>query len=81
MKITLIAVIERNYDVKDPDFRDRYIGAPCRSYDEARELCAAHISYHSELKTECYIDDGTIYAEVDTETGEIRKEFFVRRLN
>lgn len=74
----LIAVIERNLKIENPDFRDRYIGAPCRSFDEARELCAAHLDRHNEMHTMEYIDGGTHYAETDCETGEIVKEFFVR---
>ena len=76
----IIAVIERDYSVANPDFRDRYIGSPCQSYDEARELCAAHLNYHNDLVTTQYIDSGVYYAEIDHETGEILKEFFVRAI-
>jgi hypothetical protein len=74
----IIAVVERDYSIADPDFRDRYIGAPCRDFDEARELCAAHLGYRNKLNTVDYIDNGVRYAETDHETGEILKEFFVR---
>lgn len=74
----IIAVVERDYTIANPDFRDRYIGVPCYGFDEARELCAGHLSYHNELHVVDYIDSGVHYAETDHETGEILKEFFVR---
>ncbi len=74
----IIAVIERDYAIANEDFRDRYIGAPCRSFDEARELCAAHCCRHSELVTMEYVNGGTVYAEVSEETGEILKHFYVQ---
>jgi hypothetical protein len=77
----LIAVIERDNSVSNPYFRDRYIGSPCQSFDEARELCCAHLGYNSELEIHSFIDDGTHYVEISRETGEILKEFFVRRLS
>jgi len=76
----IIAVVEKDYSVANPDFRDRYIGSPCQSYDEARELCAAHLGYKNELHVVDYIDNGVHYAEIDHETGEILKEFFVRTI-
>ena len=76
----IIAVIERDYSIADPDFRDRYIGAPCQSYDEARELCCGHCGRHSELTTVQYIDGGVYYAEIDNETGEVLKEFYIRAI-
>lgn len=76
----IIAVVERSYLVDDPSLRDRYAGDPCQSYDEARELCAAHLGYKNEMHVVEYIDDGVQYAETDHETGEILKEFFVRRI-
>jgi hypothetical protein len=76
----IIAVIERDYAIANEDFRDRYIGVPCRSFDEARELCAAHLSRHNELHVVDYIDNGVHYAETDGDTGEIVKEFFVRAI-
>lgn len=76
----IIAVVEKDYAVANEDFRDRYIGSPCRSYDEARELCAAHLGYKNEMHVVEYIDSGVRYAETDHETGEILKEFFVRQI-
>lgn len=74
----IIAVVERDYSVANPDFRDRYIGSPCQSYDEARELCAAHLGYRNELHTQEYVDNGVVYAEIDHETGELLKHFYVQ---
>ena len=76
----IIAVVEHDYSIANPDFRDRYIGAPCRSFDEARELCAAHLSRRNELQVVDYIDNGVHYAETDWETGEVVKEYFVRAI-
>ena len=77
----IIAVVERDYAIANEDFRERYIGSPCRSYDEARELCAAHLGYHNEMHVIEYIDCGVMYAETSSETGEILKEFFVRQIH
>ena len=77
----IIAVVERDYSIADPDFRDRYIGAPCRGFDEARELCAAHLGYKNELYAVEFITNGIKYAEIDHETGEILKEFFVQAVS
>ena len=38
-----ISVIERNYKLPQ-DFRERYIGSPCKSWEEARELACAHMA-------------------------------------
>ena len=76
----IIAVIERNNLIDDPYLKDRYIGSPCYSFDEARELCAAHLFRHNELHVVNYIDNGVHYAETDWETGEVVKEFFVRAI-
>lgn len=74
----IIAVVERDYAVANKSFRDRYIGAPCHSYDEAFELCAAHLGYKNELHIQEYVDNGIVYAEVDPETGELLKHFYVQ---
>lgn len=74
----IIAVVERDYSVANPDFRDRYIGSPCQSYDEARELCAAHLGFRNELHTCEYVNNGVVYAEIDHETGELLKHFYVQ---
>lgn len=76
----IITVIERDYAIADVDFRDRYIGCPCRTYEEARELCRAHLGRHTELVATSYVNDGVVYAEVSTETGELLKEFFVNQV-
>jgi len=76
----IIAIVERDYSVANPDFRDRYIGSPCQTFEEARELCAAHLGYNNELHVVDYVEHGVYYAEIDHETGEIRKEFFVRMI-
>lgn len=74
----IIAVVERDYSVTDRDFRDRYVGFPCHSFDEARKLCIARLYGHNELHIVGYIDNGTHYAEIYPKTGEVVKEFFVR---
>lgn len=74
----IISVVEYDYSVKDPDFRARYIGAPCHSFDEARELVFSHAGYDTEISAVGYVQDGVDYAEISLETGEVLKEFFVR---
>ena len=72
-----IVVIERDYSIRDEDLRDRYIGAPCRSFEEARELVYAHHHYGGDYNTS-YVNNGTNYIEISGETGEILAEYFVR---
>lgn len=72
-----IVVIERDYSVKDPDLRDRYIGAPCRTFEEARELVYAHHHWSGDYNTS-YVENGTNYIEVSGDTGEVLAEYFVR---
>lgn len=78
--MSIITVVERDYAIADPDSRDRYIGCPCRTYEEARELCFAHMGRHTELIATEYVNNGVVYAEVSTKTGEIVKEFFVNQV-
>ena len=73
----LINVIERNYAITNPDFQCRYIGSPCRNFDEARELVAAHCEHNHDISVDHYIDNGTFYMEIDRDTGELMKEYFV----
>lgn len=75
-----IAVIERDYSIVDEEMRDRYIGSPCRSFEEARELCIAHGPWHSNFETMAYTEDGYKYASISQYTGEVLKEFFVKVL-
>ncbi len=77
----MLCVIERDNRIYNPDARDRYIGgSPCVSYDGARELVCAHCEYGHDISVS-YVEDGTDYNEIDRETGEVVKEYFVRQLN
>lgn len=77
----LICVIEHDNRIYNPDARDRYIGgSPCVSYDGARELVCAHVERGHDISMH-YVEDGTDYNEIDRETGEIVKEYYVRQLN
>ena len=76
------AVLERDYRIKDTDFSVRYIGSPCQSVEEAVELIYAHGDWGEEISVMCFdkrIGSYT-YAETSIETGEILKEFFIRKI-
>ena len=72
-----LCVIERNYGVANPVYSDRYFGAPCVSWEEASELVYANIGSWERVETS-YVQNGTNYAVIDTETGEVLREYFVR---
>lgn len=72
-----LCVIERNYGVANPENRDRYFGAPCLSWEEASELVYANIGNRERVDSS-YVQNGTNYAVIDTETGEVLREYFVR---
>lgn len=73
-----IIVIERDYS-KPADIWERYLGAPCQSFDEAGELVAAHTSCWGDTDVlTTYVHNGTDVVEVSNITGEVLKEFFVR---
>ena len=72
-----LCVVERNYAVENPDSRDRYFGAPCLSWEEASELVYANIGSWEKVDTS-YIQNGTNYAVIDTETNKVLREYFVR---
>lgn len=74
----IITVVERNYNLPE-DYRDRYIGSPCISWGEARELAMAHM-YEVEDVAEFhmdYTDHGRKYTAIHRETGEILREYFL----
>ena len=74
----IISVIERNYKLPE-DFRERYIGSPCKSWDEARELACAHMAEIEDVADfrMDYTDHGRCYTATDRETGEILREYFL----
>lgn len=72
-----IVVIERDYSIKNPELQDRYIGTPCHTFEEARELVYAHRHWNGDYDTN-YIENGTNYIEISGETGEVLAEYFVR---
>lgn len=76
-KIMTLCVIERNYGVANPVYSDRYFGAPCVSWEEASELVYANIGSWERVETS-YVQNGTNYAVIDTKTGEVLREYFVR---
>ena len=74
-----ISVIERNYKLPE-DFRERYIGSPCKSWEEARELASAHLCEVEDAAMICMdVTDrgGRCYTATDRETGEILREYFL----
>jgi len=79
--LPIIVIVERDNAIENPDFQDRYIGSVCRTFEEAKEVCVNHmVRYRDNLLTD-YINNGVHYAEVDCETAEILKEWFVMRIN
>lgn len=73
----IIVIVERTFDFSDPDLCKRYIGAPCHTFEEARELVYAHRRRGCDFFTS-YVNNGTDYAEIDAETGEVVAEYYVR---
>lgn len=76
------AVIEKNYQIRNTAHNVRYIGSPCTTAEEARELVYAHCDWGDviELARIDENENGFFYYETSTETGEITKEFFVRKV-
>lgn len=74
----IISVIERNYKLPE-DFRERYIGSPCKSWEEARELACAHMAEIEDVADfrMNYANYGRCYIATDRETGEILREYFL----
>lgn len=72
-----LCVIERNYEIANPENRDRYFGAPCLSWEEANELVYANVGSCEDVYVS-YIQNGTDYTVYNTETGEVLREYFVR---
>lgn len=73
----IITIVMRDYSVKDPYSRMRYIGAPCLTFEEAREVVYGHHHWGCDFHTS-YVDNGTDYIEINGETGELVAEYFVR---
>jgi hypothetical protein len=74
----IITVVERNYRLPE-DFRERYIGSPCKTWDEARELSYAHlyeVEDEADFRME-HTERGRVYRALHKETGEILREYFV----
>ncbi len=73
-----ISVVERNYKLP-VDFRERYIGSPCKSWEEARELACAHMAEIEDVADfrMNYANYGRCYIATDRETGEILREYFL----
>lgn len=73
-----ISVIERNYKLPE-DFSVRYIGSPCHSWDEARELACAHMAEIEDIADFRMdpTDRGRCYTATDRETGEILREYYL----
>ena len=75
-----IVVIERDNRIRNKDARDRIIGgSPSASFESARELVFAHREWGNEIFPS-WVDNGTNYDEVNSETGEVVKQYFVRAI-
>ena len=73
----VIGVIERDYS-RPERFQDRYIGAPCANFEEARELVFAHTYVRTNNLEVNYVEDGVFYTEINRYTGEVVREYFVK---
>lgn len=75
-----IIVIERDNRICNKDARDRIIGgSPLASFESARELIFVHREWGNEI-VPSWVDNGTNYDEIDGETGEVIKQYFVRTI-
>lgn len=73
-----IIVIERDHS-KPAEACDRYLGAPCRGFDEAWKLITAQTScWDDAYISTTYIHNGIDVVGISNITGELLKEFFVR---
>ena len=74
----IITVVERNYRLPEA-YRERYIGSPCQSWDEARELVSAHLAEvgdEADFRME-HTDQGRVYRAMSKFTGELLRDYFV----
>ena len=73
-------VVERyNGTRKDDDYR--YAGAPCMSYEEAVDLMGSRASFDTKLELAKYVrDDGAYYDEINSETGEVVKQYIIKKI-
>jgi len=74
----IITVVERNYKLPEA-YRERYIGSPCQSWDEARELVCAHLAEVEDEADFCmeHTSRGREYRATSKLTGELFREYFV----
>ena len=72
-----VIVIERDFSYVDCDLQYHYIGAPCHSFEEARELVYAHRQRNCDFQVS-YVNNDPNYVEINAETGEIVAEYYVR---
>lgn len=76
---TIWVVVERyNNTKKDDDYR--YAGAPCIGYDEAIDLMNAHVQFDNKLELCKLVEDGAYYDEINPETGEVVKQYLVKKI-
>lgn len=76
---TIWVVVERyNNTNKDDDYR--YAGAPCIGYDEAIDLMNAHAQFDNKLELCKLVEDGAYYDEINPETGEVVKQYIIKKI-
>lgn len=72
----IIAVVEKDYN-RAEGFQERYIGAPCQSFEEATELIFAHFTSKYNNVTNYFVENGMRCVETNRYTGEVVREYFM----
>lgn len=78
----IICVIEKDYN-RPYDFQNRYLGSPCSSFGEAREIVNVHIAELRDTIYTCtfFVNDGETVTVCDKNTGEVLREYFTLRID
>ena len=75
-----IWVVVEKYNATKRDDDYRYAGAPCTSYGEAVDLMYSHVGYDSVVTLCKVVKDGSYFDETNPETGEIIKEYIIKKI-
>ena len=73
-----VVVEKYNSTNKDDDYR--YAGAPCTDYEEAFDLMNSHVYFDSKLEVCKLVEDGAYYDEINPETGEVVKQYIIKKI-
>lgn len=75
-----IWVVVEKYNCTNKDGDYRYAGAPCMNYEEALELMNSHVIFDNKLCLCKMVEDGAYYDEINPETGEVVKQYIVKKI-